>query len=53
MAMKFLVTFLLLISIGEIYSKTLLEKIRDDSDLSQVRGLSQYLCGFGSPHDGL
>lgn len=36
MAMKFLVTFLLLISIGEIYSKTLLERIRDDSDLSQV-----------------
>lgn len=36
MAMKFTVTFLLLISIGEIYSKTLLEKIRDDSDLSQV-----------------
>lgn len=36
MAMKFLVTFVLLISIGEIYSKSLLEKIRDDSDLSQV-----------------
>lgn len=36
MAMKFLVTFLLLISIGEIYSRTLLDKIRDDSDLSQV-----------------
>lgn len=53
MAMKFLVTFLLLISIGEIYSKTLLEKIRDDSDLSQVSFLmpSCFLWGFpfGSP----
>lgn len=36
MAMKFCVTFLVLISIGGIHSKTLLEKIRDDSDLSQV-----------------
>lgn len=36
MAIKFLATFVLLISIGEIYSKTLLEKISDDSDLSQV-----------------
>lgn len=39
MAMKFCVTFLVLISIGGIYSKTLLEKIRDDSDLSQVSHL--------------
>lgn len=45
MAMKFLVTFLLLISIGEIYSKTLLEKIRDDSDLSQV-SLSSCFVGL-------
>lgn len=36
MAMKFCVTFLVLLSIGGIHSKTLLEKIRDDSDLSQV-----------------
>lgn len=47
--MKFLVTFLLLISIGEIYSKTLLEKIRDDSDLSQVRLFRELFYGFGSP----
>lgn len=46
MAMKLLVTFLLLISIGEIYSKTLLEKIRDDSDLSQV-SFELFLWGFG------
>lgn len=46
--MKFLVTFLLLISIGEIYSKTLLEKISDDSDLSEVSALKN-LSGFGSP----
>jgi hypothetical protein len=47
MAMKFTVTFLLLISIGEIYSKTLLERIRDDSDLSQVSPFStlMILCG--------
>lgn len=43
MAMKFTVTFLLLISIGEIYSKTLLEKIQDDSDLSQVSSMN--FCG--------
>lgn len=50
MAMKFLVTFLLLISIGEIYSKTLLERIRDDSDLSQVSSFrGSFLWGFGSP----
>lgn len=36
MAMKLLVTLMLVISIGEIYAKTLLERIRDDSDLSQV-----------------
>lgn len=48
MAMKFLVTFLLLISIGEIYSKTLLEKISDDSDLSEVSALKN-LSDFGSP----
>jgi hypothetical protein len=47
MAMKFTVTFLLLISIGEIYSKTLLERIRDDSDLSQVSPFLalMVLCG--------
>lgn len=36
MAMKLLATFVLLISIGEIYSATLLEQIQNDSDLSQV-----------------
>ncbi|CAH1730246.1 unnamed protein product [Chironomus riparius] len=39
MAMKLLATLVLLISIGEIYSKTLLEKIQDDSDLSQFADL--------------
>lgn len=48
MAMKFLVTFVLLISIGEIYSKSLLEKIRDDSDLSQVSvGLNRFVSSGG------
>ena len=39
MAMKLLPATLLvlLLSIGEIHSKTLLERIQDDSDLSQVR----------------
>lgn len=46
MAMKFLVTFVLLISIGEIYSKSLLEKIRDDSDLSQVSVDNHFLESF-------
>ena len=36
MAFKWLASFIFLISISGIFSKTLLEKIRDDSDLSQV-----------------
>lgn len=39
MAMKLLATLVLFISIGSIHSKTLLEKIQDDSDLSQVSRL--------------
>lgn len=51
MALKLLVTFLLLISIGGIYSKTLLEKIRDDSDLSQVSFSSKNIfVGFLVAH---
>lgn len=51
MALKLLVTFLLLISIGGIYSKTLLEKIRDDSDLSQVSYSSENIfVGFRVAH---
>lgn len=51
MALKLLVTFLLLISIGGIYSKTLLEKIRDDSDLSQVSFSSKIIfVGFRVAH---
>lgn len=46
MAMKVLhITLLVLfLSIGEIHTKTLLEKIQDDSDLSQVSSL--LFCGF-------
>lgn len=44
MAMKLLPATLLvlLISIGGIHSKTLLERIQDDSDLSQVRAHNFY-----------